>query len=183
MARLYGRLLKALGVLPNGKLEVVARRDLVGPYIGHTATVFEEAHGGVLFIEEAYPLTRTGGTNADFGQEAIDTLVEPMEDHRAEVAVIVPGYTAEMRQFLDNNLGLTSRFARTLEFENYTPEHLSPSASASPTRRITGWTRVPKAGYSIGSAVSTGIRTSATHGKPGNCWNGYGSVRRRGCAH
>src|SRR5690606_26493648 len=73
------------------------------------------------FIEEAYPLTRTGGTNADFGQEAIDTLVEPVEDHRAEVAVIVPGYTAEMRQFLDNNLGLTSRFARTLEFENYTP--------------------------------------------------------------
>src|SRR5439155_19977286 len=103
VARLYGRLLKALGVLPNGKFKEVARRELVGQYIGHTAekttSVFEEALGGVLFIDEAYTLSRLSGASADFGQEAIDTLVKLMEDHRDHIAVIVAGYSAEMASF------------------------------------------------------------------------------------
>ncbi len=128
VARLYGQLLKALGVLPNGKFKEVVRRDLVGQYVGHTAekasTVFEEALGGVLFIDEAYALSRSSGTSADFGQEAIDALVKLMEDHRDSVAVIVAGYTAEMHDFLDANSGLASRFAKTLEFQSYGPSEL-----------------------------------------------------------
>ncbi|MEU4161310.1 AAA family ATPase [Actinoplanes sp. NPDC026670] len=128
VARIYGRLLKALGVLPDGQFREVSRRDLVGQYIGHTAekttSVFEDAMGGVLFIDEAYTLARAGGAAADFGQEAIDTLVKLMEDHREQVAVIVAGYTREMSDFLDANSGLASRFAKTLEFENYGPDEL-----------------------------------------------------------
>jgi parallel beta-helix repeat protein len=128
VARIYGQLLKALGVLPNGQFKEVARRELVGQYIGHTAEkttkVFEEALGGVMFIDEAYTLSRSSGATADFGQEAIDTLVKLMEDHRDAVAVIVAGYTKEMVDFLDANSGLASRFAKTLEFDNYNPDEL-----------------------------------------------------------
>jgi parallel beta-helix repeat protein len=128
VARLYGKLLAALGVLSKGTFKEVSRRDLVGQFLGHTAektaAAFEAANGGVLFIDEAYTLSRATSQADFFGQESIDTLVKLMEDHRDEVAVIAAGYTDEMVEFLSANPGLASRFSATIVFESYEPEEL-----------------------------------------------------------
>ncbi|MFE0731269.1 right-handed parallel beta-helix repeat-containing protein [Streptomyces antibioticus] len=128
VARLYARLLCSLKVLPRATLVEVARADLVGRYVGHTAQrtkeVFTSALGGVLFIDEAYTLTPEGGASNDFGREAVDTLLKLMEDHRDEVVVIVAGYTEEMERFLASNPGLSSRFSKYVQFEDYSTQEL-----------------------------------------------------------
>lgn len=126
VARVVGRLLHALDVLPKGHVVEVERADLVGEYIGHTAQktrdLIRRAMGGVLFIDEAYSLARGG--DKDFGKEAIDTLVKSMEDFKNQWVLVLAGYSQEMTRFLETNPGLRSRFPLTLDFPDYSPVEL-----------------------------------------------------------
>lgn len=122
VARLIAKIYKALGVLSKGHLTETDRSGLVAGYVGQTALktaeVIEKAMGGVLFVDEAYALANKGSEN-DYGQEAIETLLKAMEDNRGDFIVIVAGYTDLMDNFLNSNPGLRSRFSQTLFFEDY----------------------------------------------------------------
>ncbi|MBR0397647.1 MAG: AAA family ATPase [Eubacterium sp.] len=125
VARLLAKIYAAIGVLEEGHLVEVDRAGLVSGYIGQTAIktqdAIEDALGGVLFIDEAYALTNNKG-QGDFGQEAVETLLKGMEDHRDDLIVICAGYTDEMEEFLDSNPGLRSRFSKVIVFEDYSAE-------------------------------------------------------------
>jgi Holliday junction resolvasome RuvABC ATP-dependent DNA helicase subunit len=129
VARLLARLYAEIGVLRTGQLVEVTRTDLVAGYIGQTAIKTTEAVksalGGILFIDEAYSLFRSVRSGQDYGQEAIDTLVKMMEDHRDELIVIVAGYGDEMNEFIKSNPGLPSRFRRTIQFPDYSTDELT----------------------------------------------------------
>ena len=131
IAKLLGKIFRQLKLLPSGHVVEVARDDLVGRYIGHTAAntraKIEEAMGGILFIDEAYSLFRDndGRGTRDFGVEAIDTLIEAMTRSVGSFAVVLAGYPEEMEHMLDANPGFRSRFGHNIiTIEDYQPDLL-----------------------------------------------------------
>jgi stage V sporulation protein K len=126
VARLVARLYRTIGVLSKGQLVEASRADLVAGYVGQTALKVQEvvrtAIGGVLFIDEAYSLAPEGPW--DFGNEAIATLVQMMEESRRDLAVIAAGYPDEMKRFIDSNPGLRSRFTTYIDFPDYAIDEL-----------------------------------------------------------
>ncbi len=126
VARIIAGIYRDLGILKKGHLVETDRSGLVAEFIGQTAVqtnkIIDSALDGVLFIDEAYSLA--GGGENDYGKEAISTLLKRMEDNRDRLAVILAGYTKEMKQFIDSNPGLQSRFSRYIEFPDYTAAEL-----------------------------------------------------------
>jgi probable Rubsico expression protein CbbX len=132
------RILHQLGYVRKGHLVVATRDDLVGQYVGHTAPKTKEtlkrAMGGVLFIDEAYYLYRPENER-DYGQEAIEMLLQAMEAHRDDLVVIVAGYKERMDTFFHSNPGLHSRVGHHLEFSDYSLEELMEIAALMVTRQ------------------------------------------------
>ncbi|TDQ39729.1 AAA family ATPase [Aureibacillus halotolerans] len=143
VARLLGEFLRDMGMLPKGHLIEAERADLVGEYIGQTAQktrdLVKKAQGGILFIDEAYSLSRGG--EKDFGKEAVDTLVKHMEDASGEFVLILAGYPLEMERFLRLNPGLPSRFPLIIDFPDYTPNQLVQIARQMARQRDYSWTQ------------------------------------------
>lgn len=128
VARILTKIYKALGILERGHMVETDRQGLVAGFVGQTADKtakkIEEAMGGVLFIDEAYSLTQKSNSGNDFGDEAIQTILKRMEDHRGEFFVFVAGYPDNMESFLKANPGLSSRFDKVLKFEDYSSNEL-----------------------------------------------------------
>ncbi len=126
VARLLAQIHRTLSVVAKGHLVETDRSQLVAGYVGQTAIrvrqVVESALGGVMLVDEAYALAR--GDERDFRQEAIDTLVKLMEDHRDDLVVIAAGYPEEMAEFIESNPGLRSRFPKTIQFPDYSDGEL-----------------------------------------------------------
>jgi SpoVK/Ycf46/Vps4 family AAA+-type ATPase len=160
VARLIGRIFKTLGILSKGHVVEVARADLVGEYIGHTAPktakAIDEALHGILFIDEAYTL-KPDGIGNDFGQEAIDCLLKRMEDDRDKLVVVVAGYTDEMQKLIQSNPGLKSRFNRYFYFNDFKPTELAEIFSSLVEKK--GYKITPKAMDQVKAVVTRAFNT------------------------
>jgi SpoVK/Ycf46/Vps4 family AAA+-type ATPase len=128
VSRKLGEIFQAIGLLDTGNVVEVDRSKMVAGYIGHTAPqvnkLCDNAMGGILFIDEAYTLALEGIHYGDFGKEAIDALLKRMEDDRGKFIVIVAGYPKEMKNFINANPGLQSRFNTYFHLNDYTPDEL-----------------------------------------------------------
>lgn len=137
VARLFAEILKDEKVLSTGTFVEVGRADLVGDHVGATAPLvkrkFKEAQGGILFIDEAYSLCDSYENG--FGDEAINTIVQEMENHRDNIIVIFAGYKEPMQRFLDRNPGMLSRIAFQIEFDDYTTEELCDIAKLMASKK------------------------------------------------
>jgi AAA+ superfamily predicted ATPase len=126
VARLCAEILSDEKILTTGSFVEVGRADLVGAHVGETAQIvkkrFREAQGGVLFIDEAYSLCDS--LKGGYGDEAINTIVQEMENHREDTLVIFAGYPGPMKEFLDRNPGMKSRIAFHVTFKDYTTDEL-----------------------------------------------------------
>ncbi|HIT68511.1 MAG TPA: AAA family ATPase [Candidatus Aphodomonas merdavium] len=158
IARLMARILKSIGILQKGVLVEVDRGGLVAGYVGQTAAktdaAIRSALGGVLFIDEAYALVSRGEN--DFGQEAIETLLKQMEDHRDELVVIAAGYPRQMEAFLHANPGLESRFTRFWHFPDYSIEELLAIFEIRCTS--SGYCLAPAARPKLGGVLAARVR-------------------------
>jgi len=127
VARVIGKALKDAGILRIGNFYEHHGRDFCGKYVGHTApltkSICEKAYGSILFVDEAYSLS--AGSDRDFGQEAVTTLIAEMENHKDDLVVIFAGYPEDIGYLLDSNSGMRSRVPFTLSFPNYTPDQLT----------------------------------------------------------
>lgn len=137
VARLFARIMRENGLLSRGHLVEVGRGDLVGKYVGWTAQTvqkrFEQAEGGVLFIDEAYSLV--DGRSGSYGDEAINTIVQEMENYRDDMVVIFAGYPDRMEEFLQKNPGLRSRIAYHVPFADYSVEELCSIAALAARKK------------------------------------------------
>jgi SpoVK/Ycf46/Vps4 family AAA+-type ATPase len=126
VARVLANIFRSLDVIDTGQLVETDRAGMIAEYVGQTAVkvdkLVDESMGGVLFIDEAYSLST--GSSEDFGKEAIATLLKRMEDNRDNLIVIVAGYSDKMKDFIDMNPGLKSRFNRYIHFEDFAPEDM-----------------------------------------------------------
>ncbi len=169
IARLMSRIYHSLGILSKGHLIEVDWGGLVAGYVGQTAIktgeVIQKALGGVLFIDEAYALTTRGPQ--DYGQEAVETLLKAMEDHREDLVVIVAGYVDLMNDFVHSNPGLESRFNRFLYFPDYTVDEMLAIFDMRCKRRATSWIRRP--GTSWQRSWRRKARTTSALAMPGAC--------------
>ena len=136
VARLFARIMKENNLLETGEFIEVGRADLVGKFVGWTASLikkrFSEAKGGVLFIDEAYSLV--DDRSGSFGDEAINTIVQEMENNRENVIVIFAGYPDRMKEFIDRNPGLSSRIAFHVSFPDYSTPELCDIANLAAKR-------------------------------------------------
>ena len=134
VARIMGNIFYSLGLLPSNKVIELSAKDLVAPYVGQTAPKTRAAMmrgmGGVVFVDEAYSITGAGGDTgaSSFGTEAVAEMLQVMENYKNKFICIAAGYHREMRQWLETNSGLPSRFTTTINFDDYTADELTTIA-------------------------------------------------------